>query len=86
MLEQSQDVCCCLLLLLCGCCLRRVLRAQRVNTDSDDGLKGAVEVLITEVFGETERSLSQVRRLQPAAVEVHCRRCAVLTLLQACQL
>ncbi|WIA29165.1 hypothetical protein OEZ86_011676 [Tetradesmus obliquus] len=32
---------------------------QRVNTDSDDGLKGAVEVLITEVFGETERSLSQ---------------------------
>lgn len=33
---------------------------QRVNVDSDEGLKGAVEVLITEVFGETERSLSKV--------------------------
>jgi hypothetical protein len=40
---------------------------QRVNTDSDDGLKGAVEVLITEVFGETERSLSKVCIAQAAA-------------------
>jgi hypothetical protein len=28
--------------------------------DSDEGLKGAVEVLVTEVFGETERSLAKV--------------------------
>jgi hypothetical protein len=40
---------------------------QRVKSDIDDGLKGAVEVLITEVFGETERSLSKVRS------SMHCQ-------------
>ncbi|KAF6266617.1 phosphatase 2C-like domain-containing protein [Scenedesmus sp. NREL 46B-D3] len=31
-----------------------------VTYDSGDGLKGAVELLITEAFGETERSLSKI--------------------------
>eukprot|EP00878_Enallax_costatus_P037214 GHUV01042020.1.p1 GENE.GHUV01042020.1~~GHUV01042020.1.p1 ORF type:complete len:620 (+),score=147.71 GHUV01042020.1:226-2085(+) len=30
---------------------------QRINADSEEGLKGAVEMLITEVFGDTERSV-----------------------------
>jgi hypothetical protein len=71
-------------LLLC-CCLTvdAVLCMQRVNTDSDDGLKGAVEVLITEVFGETERSLSKVRTIQPATGEP-CQSTAMSTLQWAC--
>ena len=28
----------------------------------DDGIKGAVEVLLSEVFGETERTLTKVGR------------------------
>lgn len=33
---------------------------QRVGQDSEAALRGAVEVLITEVFGDTERSLAKV--------------------------
>lgn len=38
-----------------ACCL------QRVCHDSEAALRGAVEVLITEVFGDTERNLAKVR-------------------------
>lgn len=33
---------------------------QRVGQDSEVALRGAVEVLITEVFGDTERNLAKV--------------------------
>jgi hypothetical protein len=32
-----------------------------VGQDSEAALRGAVEVLITEVFGDTERNLAKVR-------------------------
>lgn len=36
------------------------MRLQRVGQDSEAALRGAVEVLITEVFGDTERNLAKV--------------------------
>lgn len=39
---------------VCSLCL------QRVGQDSEPALRGAVEVLITEVFGDTERNLAKV--------------------------
>jgi hypothetical protein len=43
---------------------------QRVGQDSEAALRGAVDVLITEVFGDTERNLAKVRAayLQTATV------------------
>jgi hypothetical protein len=45
---------------------------QRVGQDSEAALRGAVEVLITEVFGDTERNLAKVGTayLQTATVFV----------------
>lgn len=43
-----------------------MLCLQRVGQDSESALRGAVEVLITEVFGDTERNLAKVRSQRSA--------------------
>jgi len=51
------------------CCLAVVpCFLQRVQQETEEGLKGAVEVLLIEVFGDTERSLAKVGALRTCCV------------------
>jgi hypothetical protein len=52
---------------------------QRVGQDSESALRGAVEVLITEVFGDTERNLAKVRSQRSP-----CTRAGTLLVWSAC--
>lgn len=47
-------------------------RLQRVDEESEKALRGAVEVLITEAFGETERSLTKVSWVQHWHCDAAC--------------